>query len=413
MTIQKRVVVTGMGAVTPLGLTIKDTWNALIQGHSGVSLISRFDTQDFPCKIAAEIKNYNPDLYFTKQEARRLERFSQFAVVAAREALQDSGLELSEEEKLKTGVIVGVGMGGVEVVENAVLTLKEKGVRRLSPLVIPLMIPNLAAGHVSIQLGLKGPNVCTTTACAAGSHAIGDAFKHIQDGRALMMLAGGAESVISPLGIGAFCACKALSTRNDAPERASRPFDEERDGFVMGEGSGILVLEELDHAQKRKANIYAEIVGYGLNSDAYHITNPSEGGEGAARCMEMALSDARLSKEDIGYVNAHGTSTKAGDIAESSALKTVFKDQAKNLCVSSTKSMTGHLLGASGGVEAIFSVLALKNSKLPPTINLENQDKECDLNYIPNETIEKNVNFVLSNSFGFGGTNASLIFKKI
>ncbi|MBI2608391.1 MAG: beta-ketoacyl-ACP synthase II [Deltaproteobacteria bacterium] len=410
---QKRVVVTGMGAVTPLGLTIKDTWNALIQGHSGVSLISRFDTQDFPCKIAAEIKNYNPDLYFTKQEARRLERFSQFAVVAAREALQDSGLELSEEEKLKTGVIVGVGMGGVEVVENAVLTLKEKGVRRLSPLVIPLMIPNLAAGHVSIQLGLKGPNVCTTTACAAGSHAIGDAFKHIQDGRALMMLAGGAESVISPLGIGAFCACKALSTRNDAPERASRPFDEERDGFVMGEGSGILVLEELDHAQKRKANIYAEIVGYGLNSDAYHITNPSEGGEGAARCMEMALSDARLSKEDIGYVNAHGTSTKAGDIAESSALKTVFKDQAKNLCVSSTKSMTGHLLGASGGVEAIFSVLALKNSKLPPTINLENQDKECDLNYIPNETIEKNVNFVLSNSFGFGGTNASLIFKKI
>ena len=342
-----------------------------------------------------------------------MERFTHFGVIASLQAFADSGLSLSEQEQFRAGVIIGVGMGGLQAIEDGIIVLKEKGIRRVSPFTVPMMIPNLASGHVSIKLGLKGPNECPTTACAAGSHAIGNAFNHIREGRADVMLAGGAEAVITNLGVAAFCACRALSTRNEEPTAASRPFDKDRDGFVMGEGAGILVLEEYDHAVKRGAKIYAELVGYGLNSDASHITNPSSGGEGAARCMSMALYDAEIIPYRVGYINAHGTSTDMGDIAETQAIKKVFGKYAYELPVSSTKSMTGHLLGAAGGVEALFSVLALQTGVLPPTINLEHPDEECDLNYIPNHSIEKKIDYALSNSFGFGGTNASLVFKRI
>ncbi len=413
MSQKRRVVVTGLGALTPLGLNVEESWKKLIQGESGVGTITHFDASTYPCRIAAEVKGFQVENFIPRNEARKLERFTQFSVVASEEALKDSGLNLSLEDLHRIGVIIGVGMGGIKVIEEATLTLKEKGVRRLAPLSIPMMIPNLAAGQVSIKFGLKGPNSCTTTACAAGAHAVGDSFLHIREGRADVMLCGGAESVITPVGVGAFCACRALSTeKNDTPQKASRPFDKDRDGFVMGEGSGILILEEYERARKRHAKIYAEVVGYGLNSDAYHITSPTPDGDGAARCMQLALNDANITPQEIGYINAHGTSTPLGDIAETLAMKKALGECAYKTHVSSTKSMTGHLLGGAGGVEALFTVKALQTGVLPPTINLDNPDPQCDLNYIPHEAIEKKTYYALSNSFGFGGTNASLVFKK-
>lgn len=412
MSARRRVVITGLGAVTPLGHNVQETWQNITQGKSGAGPITRFDASHLPCKIASEVKNFNVENHIPAAQAKRMDRFCHFAIIASLEAFSDSGLSFSEQEQFRAGVIIGVGMGGLQAIEDGIIILKEKGIRRVSPFIVPMMIPNLASGHVSIKLGLKGPNECTTTACAAGSHAIGNALNHIREGRADIMLAGGAEAVITNLGVAAFCACRALSNRNDEPAKASRPFDKDRDGFVMGEGAGILVLEEYNHAIKRGAKIYAELVGYGLNSDASHITNPSSGGEGAARCMTMALADAEIIPYRVGYINAHGTSTDMGDIAETQAIKKVFGKYAYELPVSSTKSMTGHLLGAAGGVEAIFSILALKGV-LPPTINLEHPDEECDLNYIPNHPIEKKIDYALSNSFGFGGTNASLIFKRV
>ena len=414
MSQKRRVVVTGLGCLTPLGLNVSDSWKKLIQGESGVGHITHFDASTYPCRIAAEVKGFQVENFIPRNEARKLERFTQFSVVAGKEALTDSGLNLSLEDLHRIGVVIGVGMGGIKIVEEATLTLKEKGIRRLAPLSIPMMIPNLAAGQVSIKFGLKGPNSCTTTACAAGAHAVGDSFLHIREGRADVMLCVGAESVITPVGVGAFCACRALSTeKNDTPQKASRPFDKDRDGFVMGEGAGILVLEEYERACRRGAKIYAEIVGYGLNCDAYHITSPTPDGDGAARCMQLALKDAHVSPEEVGYINAHGTSTPVGDIAETLAMKKALGDFAYKTHVSSTKSMTGHLLGGAGGVEALFTVKALQTGVLPPTINLDNPDPQCDLNYIPHVALEKKINYALSNSFGFGGTNATLCFKKI
>ena len=410
MSQKRRVVVTGLGAVTPLGLDAQESWKKLIQGESGVGRITHFDASTYPCHIAAEVKDFQVENWIPRNEARKLERFVQFSVVASGEALTDSGLNISQENPHRCGVVIGVGMGGIKIIEEAALTLKERGVRRLSPLGIPMMIPNLAAGQVSIRFGLKGPNSCTTTACAAGAHAVGDSFLHIREGRADVMLCGGAESVITPVGVGAFCACRALSTdRNDTPQKASRPFDKNRDGFVMGEGSGIIVLEEYERAAKRGAKIYAEIVGYGLNADAYHITSPTPDGDGPARCMTLALQDAAITPEKVGYINAHGTSTPLGDIAETLAVKKTFGDFAYKTHVSSTKSMTGHLLGGAGGVEALFTVKALETGVLPPTINLDDPDPQCDLNYIPHTALEKKINYALSNSFGFGDKRKSLI----
>ena len=414
MSQKRRVVVTGLGALTPLGLNVPESWKKLIQGESGVGRITHFDASTYPCQIAAEIKSFQVEDFIPRNEARKLERFVQFSIVAGAEALTDSGLNMSQEDSHRCGVVIGVGMGGIKIIEDATLILKEKGVRRLPPLSIPMMIPNVAAGQVSIKFGFKGPNSCTTTACAAGAHAVGDSYLHIREGRADIMLCGGAEAAITPIGVGGFCACRALSTeRNDTPQKASRPFDKNRDGFVMGEGAGILVLEEYERAARRGAKIYAEIVGYGLNSDAYHITSPTPDGDGPARCMKLAMHDANVLPEKIGYINAHGTSTPLGDIAETLAMKKALGDFAYKTHVSSTKSMTGHLLGGAGGVEALFTVKALETGILPPTINLDEPDPQCDLNYIPHKAIEKKTYYALSNSFGFGGTNATLLFKKV
>jgi 3-oxoacyl-[acyl-carrier-protein] synthase II len=408
----RRVVITGLGLVTPLGIGVEKSWSGLTEGRSGIVRISRFDASAFQTQIAGEVDGFDPEDYIEPKEVKKMDRFIHFGVAAASMALEDSGLKIDEHNAAKVGVFVGAGMGGLPAIEHYHKVMLEKGPRRITPFFIPMLIINLAAGQISIKFGAKGPNSAVATACATGSHAIGDAFKVIQRGDADAMIAGGTESVITMMGIGGFNAMKALSTRNDEPEKASRPFDRDRDGFVMGEGAGIVILEERTHAIRRNARIYAEIVGYGLTGDAYHITAPAPGGEGGARCMAMALNDAGVEPAQVGYINAHGTSTKYGDEIETSAVKTVFGDHAYKVAISSTKSMTGHLLGAAGGVEAVVSVLSIYNGLIPPTINLENPDTECDLDYVPNTARKADIEYALSNSFGFGGTNACLLFKK-
>lgn len=409
---KRRVVVTGMGVISPLGIGLEENWSAVCSGQSGVDSITKFDTDDFPIKIAAEVKGFNAEDYIEHKEVKKMDIFIHYAVACSLMAVKDSGIEITDKNAERVGVQIGVGLGGLPAIEKYHDILNKKGVKKITPFFIPIVIANLASGQVSILLGAKGPNSCVVTACATGTHSIGDAFKLIQRGEADVMLAGGTESVITPLAVGGFYAARALSSNNDNPKEASRPFDKDRDGFVMGEGCGVVVLEELESAKKRGANIYAEVVGYGLNGDAYHITATSPNGEGAARCMKLALKDGGINKEDVDYINAHGTST-AADASETEAIKTVFGDHAYKIPVSSTKSMTGHLLGAAGGVEAIYSILALKRGVIPPTINYKTPDPECDLDYVPNQTRERNIHTAMSNSFGFGGTNGVLIFKKM
>jgi 3-oxoacyl-[acyl-carrier-protein] synthase II len=408
----RRVVVTGLGLISPLGIGVEKSWGGMLQGRSGIRRITQFDASSFVTKIAGEVDGFNPEEYIEPKEVKKMDRFIHFGVAASTMAFADSGLKIDDHNAARVGVYVGSGMGGLPAIEHYHKVLLEKGPRRITPFFIPMLIINLAAGQISIKFGAKGPNSAPATACATGSHAIGDAFKVIQRGDADAMIAGGAESCITSMGIGGFNAMKALSTRNDEPEKASRPFDRDRDGFIMGEGSGIMIIEELDHALARKAKIYAEIAGYGLTGDAYHITSPAPGGEGAARCMAMALKDAGMSPSDVGYINAHGTSTKYGDELETAAIKTVFKEHAYKVAISSTKSMTGHLLGAAGGVEAVICALSIHNGVVPPTINLDNPDPECDLDYVPNTARKADIRVALSNSFGFGGTNACLLFKE-
>ncbi len=409
---KKRVVITGVGMITPLGIGIEESWNGLVTGKSGIRKITQFDATAFTTQIAGEVEGFNPEDYIEVKEIKKMDRFIHFAIAAAGMAINDSGLKITDQNSDRVGVIVGSGIGGLHAIEHYHSVLLEKGPRKITPFFIPMLVVNLASGQISIRFGAKGPNSAVATACATGTHSIGDAFKIIQRGDADAMIAGGAEAVITPLGIGGFNAMKALSTRNDEPEKASRPFDSDRDGFVMGEGAGIVMLESIESAIERGAKIYAEVVGYGMTADAYHITSPSPGGEGAARCMAMALKDGRVSLSEVGYVNAHGTSTKHGDELETIAIKTVFGDHAYKIPVSSTKSMTGHLLGAAGGVEAVIAILTVHNGIVPPTINLDNPDPECDLDYVPHEARRMTVDYALTNSFGFGGTNACLLFKK-
>lgn len=408
---KKRVVVTGLGLVTPLGIGVEKTWKALIAGESGAGKITRFDSADYPVQIAAEVKGFDPADYIDKKEIKKMDTFIHYAIAASQMAFDDSGLKPTEEMKDRLGVYIGAGMGGLPAIETSFLTLLEKGPRKVTPFFVPMSIINLAAGQVGIRFGFRGPNTSAVTACATGNTCIGDAYRIIERGEADAMLAGGTEATICRLAVAGFASSRALSTRNDDPKRASRPFDRDRDGFLMGEGAGIIMLEELEFARKRGARIYAELIGYGMTADAYHITSPPEDGMGAVRCMKLALGEKQTDPAQIGYINAHATSTFADKI-ETLAIKKTFGDLAKRIPISSTKSMTGHLLGAAGGAEAIFSILALNRGILPPTINLENQDPECDLDYIPNKAREQNITHVLSNSFGFGGTNASLIFKK-
>lgn len=409
---KKRVVITGLGMITPLGIGVKGSWESLIAGRSGIKRITQFDSSNFPTKIAGEVQDFNPEDYIEYKEIKKMDRFIHFAIAATKMAIDDSGLRITDSNAEKVGVIVGSGIGGLRAIEHYHSVLLEKGPRRITPFFIPMLVINLASGQISIRFGAKGPNSAVATACATGSHSIGDAYKIIQRGDADAMIAGGTEAVITPLGIGGFNAMKALSTRNDEPGKASRPFDIDRDGFVMGEGAGIVILESLESALDRGAKVYAEIVGYGMTADAYHITSPVPDGEGAARCMKMALKDGGADPSEIDYINAHGTSTKYGDEIESKAIKTVFGEHAYKVAVSSTKSMTGHLLGAAGGVEAVISVLSIYNGIIPPTINLDKPDPECDLDYVPYKSRKITVNYALSNSFGFGGTNACLLFKK-
>ena len=407
-----RVVVTGLGAITPVGNNVNDLWSSLTQGKSGVGNITAFDPRQFDARIAAEVKNYDPKESIPHKESRRMERFAQFAVTAAKEAIADSGLDMTKEDPYEVGVLVGSGIGSLGIIEETHSIYLTKGPEKFSPFMIPLLIINMAAGWISILHGMKGPNLAVVTACATGTHAIGEAFRMLQHGQAKVMVAGGTESCITPLGIGGFCALKALSRRNDAPQQASRPFDKERDGFVMGEGAGIVVLEELEHAKARGAKIYAEIVGYSLNGDAFHMTAPHPEGEGATHCMNKSLADARMRPEEITYVNAHGTSTELNDKIETLAIKKVFKDHIKKLQISSTKSMTGHTLGAAGGIEFVACCLSIKYQTLHPTINLTHPDPDCDLDYIPNVARKTPVEACLSNSLGFGGHNTSVVIKK-
>ena len=410
---ERRVVVTGIGVVTPLGHQLEVFWNNIISGQSGIDTITAFDPALFDTKIAGEVKNFDPLLAFpSAKEVRRADRYSQFGVYAGHQALLDSGLDLSKENCDEIGVFLGSGIGGLSTTTEQVKVLLERGPGRLSPFMIPMLIGNMASGLFSMYYNLRGPNFATCSACATANHAIGEAWRTIKMGDASVMFAGGAEATVVPVGIGGFCAMRAMSTRNDDPKRASRPFDKDRDGFVMGEGAGLLVLEELEHAQKRGAKIYCEIAGYGNTADAHHLTAPSPGGEGAARCMKMALRSGGLNLEDISYINAHGTSTPQGDVCETQAIKTVFGDYAKKLAVSSTKGATGHMLGAAGAVEMAICALAIKHGIVPPTINYTTPDPECDLDYVPNTARELTVNAIVNNSFGFGGHNSTISAKK-
>ncbi|MBI3330888.1 MAG: beta-ketoacyl-ACP synthase II [Candidatus Omnitrophica bacterium] len=408
----KRVVVTGLGAVTPVGNDVPAMWRSLLAGASGVGRITSFDAGGHESQIAAEVKGFDPAQYLKPKEVKRTERFVQFAIAASKQAVADAGLTGPPADPFRFGVIIGTGIGSMHLIEQQHGTLVAKGPKRLSPFMIPMLICNMAPGQVAMDLGWKGPNFCTTTACASGAHGIGEAFRIIQRGGADVMLGGGTESCITPLTVGGFCALMALSRRNDEPMKASRPFDKERDGFVIGEGAGVLVLEELEHAKRRGARIVAELVGYGTTADAFHMTAPDPEGAGAAKAMALALEDARLSPDQVTYINAHGTSTDLNDKIESLAIKATFRAAAKRVAVSSTKSMMGHLIGGAGGVEGVISVLAIRDGVMPPTINYEHPDPACDLDYVPNEARKAPVEAVLSNSLGFGGHNATLIFKK-
>ena len=408
----RRVVVTGLGAVTPLGIGVGPTWEAILAGRSGVGRITKFDSSDFPTTIAAEVRGFVPEDFIDRKEIKRMDPFIHLAMASTHFAMTDAGLTIDEELAPRVGVYMGSGLGGLTTLERYHQAYLEEGVRKISPFFIPMLISNLASGHIAIRYGAKGPNITTTTACAASSHAIGEALLAIRRGVCDAVIAGGSEATITPMGLGGFCAMKALSTRNDDPAGASRPFDKDRDGFVMGEGAAMLILEELGFAKKRGANIYAELCGYGASGDAHHITAPAPGGEGAVRCMRAALSDARVNAGEVDTINAHGTSTPYNDMFETMAIKTVFGDHARKLMVSSTKSMTGHLLGAAGAAEGLFSVLSIHDGVVPPTINYTTPDPECDLDYVPNEARRKEVRYALSNSFGFGGTNSCLLFGR-
>jgi 3-oxoacyl-[acyl-carrier-protein] synthase II len=410
---RRRVVVTGLGLVSPVGIGVEESWAALVAGKSGIGPITLFDASTFPTRIAGEVKGFDPAKFMDRKEVRRNDRFIQFALAAADMAVKDAGLDMAKEDADRVGCIVGAGIGGLNTLEEEKETLLAKGVKKIGPFFIPSLIINLAPGQISLRYGMKGPNFSPVSACATANHSIGDAMIYIERGMADVMVTGGCEATITPLGIGGFCAARALSERNDAPEKASRPFDKHRDGFVAGEGSGILILEEYEHAKRRGARILAELVGYGATADANHITSPAPEGEGGQRAMRMALQDAGVTPDQVGYVNTHGTSTPQGDVAECQAINKVFGEHArKGLMVSSTKSMTGHLLGAAGGLEAVVTALALSRGVLPPTINVEEQDPECQLDVIPNQARERRVDFAMSNSFGFGGTNAVILFKR-
>jgi len=410
--LKRRVVVTGVGLVIPAGIGTETAWKNICEGRSGIGPLTRFDPNGFETKIAGEVKGFNPEAYIEKKEIKKMDLFVQYALAATREALEDSQLKITPENCDRTGVIVGTGLGGLPTLEKYHQILLEKGPSRISPFFIPMLIANLASGQIAIHFGAKGPNTCVVTACATGAHCIGDAFRAIVYGDAEAIIAGGTEANISPLSIAGFNAMKALSTRNEEPEKACRPFEKNRDGFVVAEGAGILILEELECALKRGAKIYGELIGYGYTGDAYHITAPSPEGEGAARCMRMAIKDAGLRPADIDYINAHGTSTPLNDLTETQAIKTVFGEHAKKVAISATKSMTGHLLGAAGSTEAIFSLLAIRDGIIPPTINYDVPDPECDLDYVPNVARRQPLTVVMSNAFGFGGTNATLVLRK-
>jgi 3-oxoacyl-[acyl-carrier-protein] synthase II len=406
------VVVTGVGLVTPCGIGIENVWNNILNGQSGIGPITRFDITQFDTKFAGEIKEFTPEDYIQPKEVKKMDLFIQYAIAAAQIAVNDAGLDMGREDSERVGVVVGTGLGGLPTIEKYHSVLMERGPGRITPFFIPMLIANEAPGHIAIQHGFKGPNLCIVTACATGAHSIGEACRIIQYGDADVMVAGGSEANLTPLTVGGFNAMKALSTRNDDPLKASRPFERDRDGFVVAEGSGIVILEELEHATKRGAKIYAEMAGYGYNGDAYHITAPCPDGDGFIRCIRMALKDALLSPDDVDYINAHGTSTKLNDFIETLSIKEVFKEKAYKTPISSTKSMTGHLLGAAGAIEAVFSVLSIRDQVCPPTINYENPDPECDLDYVPNTARAHAINVVLSNAFGFGGTNSALVFRR-
>lgn len=408
----KRVVITGIGPVSPIGIGKKDFWDSLMAGKSGVGQITRFDPTDFDTKIAAEVKGFDPAQYIDKKEARRMDRFTQFAIAGTKLALEDGEIDLDAVNLDKVGVIIGVGIGGMETMEAEFTKLRDRGPSRVSPLFIPMMISNMAPGQVSMTFGFRGPTMTVTTACASSTNAVGEAYRMIKHGNIEMCVAGGADASITPISVAGFCSMKALSTRNEEPEKASRPFDKERDGFIMGEGAGILILEELDHALARGAHIYGEIVGYGSTSDAFHITQPDPEAKGATRAMELALEEGNADYNKVDYINAHGTSTYFNDKFETLAIEKLFGDHAKDINVSSTKSMTGHLLGAAGGIEAIATALAIKEGMIPPTINYDFPDEECQLNYTPNKAVKREIEYALSNSLGFGGHNATILFKR-
>ncbi len=409
----RRVVVTGLGVVSSLGTGVEKNWDALMRGQSGIDRITRFDASGLPSQIAGEVKDFVAEEFIDKKEIKKMDLFIQYALAAAELAMSDSGLQVTEENAERVGVLVGAGLGGLPAIEKYHQAMLDGGYKKISPFFIPMLIINLAPGHISIRFGAKGPNVASVTACATGTHSIGDAYHIIKRGDADAMIAGGTESTITPLAIGGFNVMKALSTRNDDPTGASRPFEKGRDGFVMAEGAGIVVLEEYEAAKKRGAKIYGEVCGYGLTGDAYHLTAPAPGGEGAARCIKMALNNAGLNADEVDYINAHGTSTPFNDLYETMAIKTVLGDHARRVMISSTKGMTGHCLGAAGGIEAVYSLLAMERGEVPPTINYQEPDPECDLDYVPNQGRQASVRVALSNSFGFGGTNATLVFKKI
>jgi 3-oxoacyl-[acyl-carrier-protein] synthase II len=408
----RRVVVTGLGAITPIGNTLAEYWEGLLSGRNGIAPITLFDPSKHDCRIAGEVKGFDPHTYLDRKDAKRMDRFAQFAVAASKQALTDAAFVINDLNAEQVGVIIGTGIGGLKVMEDQQEVYLTRGPDRCSPFMVPMMIANMASGLTAIHTGAKGPNSCPVTACAAGSNAVGDAFRLVQRGYAQAMICGGTEAAVTPLSVAGFAACKAMSTRNDDPAHASRPFDRDRDGFVLGEGAGILILEELEHALSRGARIYSEIVGYGMTCDAYHMTSPVPGGEGAARAMQLALKDARLTPEQVSYINAHGTSTPANDSTETVAIKTALAEHAHRVAISSTKSMTGHLLGGSGGIEAVATAMAVANDRLPPTINLANPDPACDLDYVPNQSRSQTVDVALSNSFGFGGHNVTLAFRK-
>ena len=408
----KRVVVTGLGAITPIGNTLSEYWSGLLSGRNGIGPITLFDASRHACRFAGEVKGFDAHEYLDRKEAKRMDRFAQFAVAASKQTIQDAQFVINDLNAEQVGAIIGTGIGGLKVLEDQQEIYLSRGPDRCSPFMIPMMIANMAAGLTAIHTGAKGPNSCPVTACAAGSNAVGDAFRLIQRGYAQAMICGGTEAAITPLGVAGFAAARALSTRNDDPTHACRPFDRDRDGFVMGEGAGILLLEELEHAKSRGARIYAEIVGYGMTCDAYHMTSPVPGGEGAARAMQLAMKDAGITPDLVSYINAHGTSTPANDVTETAAIKKALGERALTVAISSTKSMTGHLLGGSGGIEAVATVMAVANDQIPPTINLENPDPGCDLDYVPDRSRAQKVDVALSNSFGFGGHNVTLVFKK-